>query len=117
VRACCCLLLLLLLWVPVGDAVANARHICQDHYGLFDAPPVKLHCNPALTFTYIPSHLHHILFELLKNSLRGTSAKSPPMHVGAELMGKGSLRVHSNGGARGRERRHLPGRPCHRRRG
>ena len=40
---------------------------------MFDAPKVQLHCDPKLTFMYIPSHLHHILFELLKNSLRGTA--------------------------------------------
>lgn len=52
------------------DAIANARFICEEHYGLFKAPEVTLHCPPNLEFMYIPSHLHHMLFELLKNSLR-----------------------------------------------
>lgn len=52
------------------EAVDNARFICEDYYGLFAAPEVKLYCPKDLEFMYVPSHLHHILFELLKNSLR-----------------------------------------------
>jgi pyruvate dehydrogenase kinase 2/3/4 len=52
------------------DAIDNARFICEDHYGLFKAPEVKLYCPENLEFMYLPSHLHHMLFELLKNSLR-----------------------------------------------
>jgi pyruvate dehydrogenase kinase 2/3/4 len=54
------------------DAIDNARYICEDYYGLFKAPEIRLHCPENLEFTYVPSHLHHILFELLKNSLRAT---------------------------------------------
>jgi len=57
---------------PAKDAIDHARQLCKDHFDMFDAPKVQLHCDPKLTFMYIPSHLHHILFELLKNSLRGT---------------------------------------------
>lgn len=52
------------------EAIENARYICQDYYGLFRAPEVHLHCPDNLEFQYVPSHLHHMLFELLKNSLR-----------------------------------------------
>ncbi|KAJ1972007.1 [Pyruvate dehydrogenase (acetyl-transferring)] kinase isozyme 2, partial [Dimargaris xerosporica] len=54
------------------DAIANASFICEDYYGLFSAPKITLHCRKDLEFMYVPSHLHHMLFELLKNSLRAT---------------------------------------------
>ena len=50
------------------EAIANARGLCLQHYGV--APPVGLFGKTDLTFTYVPSHLHHMLFELLKNSMR-----------------------------------------------
>ncbi|KAI3623152.1 pkp1 [Malassezia furfur] len=52
------------------EAIENARFVCEEHYGLFRAPPVQLVCPKNLTFMYVPSHLNHMLFELLKNSLR-----------------------------------------------
>ncbi|ORY03089.1 alpha-ketoacid dehydrogenase kinase [Basidiobolus meristosporus CBS 931.73] len=52
------------------EAIDNAKFICEDYYGLFRAPEVKLICKDDLEFMYVPSHLHHMLFELLKNSLR-----------------------------------------------
>ncbi|KIW14319.1 hypothetical protein PV08_07101 [Exophiala spinifera] len=52
------------------EAIENARFVCEDHYGLFDAPKVQLFCNPNLNFMYVPGHLSHMLFETLKNSLR-----------------------------------------------
>jgi pyruvate dehydrogenase kinase 2/3/4 len=54
----------------VQEAMANARGLCLLHFGV--APQVKLFCDPRLSFTYVPSHLHHMLFELLKNSMRAT---------------------------------------------
>lgn len=54
----------------VQDAIFNAKFICQEHYGLFEAPEIRLIGHQDLEFMYVPSHLHHILFELLKNSLR-----------------------------------------------
>ncbi|PVF92782.1 alpha-ketoacid dehydrogenase kinase [Serendipita vermifera] len=53
-----------------SEAIENARFICEEHYGMFKAPPVQLICPRDLTFAYVPGHLSHILFELLKNSLR-----------------------------------------------
>ncbi|KAF9164371.1 hypothetical protein DFQ27_001866 [Actinomortierella ambigua] len=52
------------------EAIANAKFICEDYYGLFRGPEVHLHCPEDLEFMYVPSHLSHMLFELLKNSLR-----------------------------------------------
>lgn len=52
------------------EAIENARFVCEDHYGLFDAPKVQLICKPDLNFMYVPGHLSHMLFEILKNSLR-----------------------------------------------
>lgn len=52
------------------EAIDNARFVCEDHYGLFDAPKVQLVCDPKLEFMYVPGHLSHMLFETLKNSLR-----------------------------------------------
>merc|ERR1711939_506440 len=54
------------------EAIENATFVCEEHYGLFKAPPVQLVCPKHLTFPYIPSHLNHMLFEVLKNSLRAT---------------------------------------------
>jgi pyruvate dehydrogenase kinase 2/3/4 len=52
------------------EAIENARFVCEDHYGLFDAPKVQLVCRPGLEFMYVPGHLSHMLFETIKNSLR-----------------------------------------------
>jgi len=52
------------------EAIENARFVCEDHYGLFDAPKVQLVCNNDISFMYVPGHLSHMLFETLKNSLR-----------------------------------------------
>jgi pyruvate dehydrogenase kinase 2/3/4 len=53
-----------------SEAIENARFVCEDHYGLFDAPKVQLVCKDDLNFMYVPGHLSHMLFETLKNSLR-----------------------------------------------
>ena len=52
------------------EAIENARFVCEDFYGLFEAPKIQLVCNPNLNFMYVPGHLSHMLFETLKNSLR-----------------------------------------------
>ncbi len=60
------------------EAIENARFVCEDHYGLFDAPKIQLVCDPDLTFMYVPGHLSHMLFELLKNSLRAVVETHSP---------------------------------------
>lgn len=52
------------------SAVDNARFICEDWYGLFEAPQVEIVCSPELNFMYVPGHLSHMIFEVVKNSLR-----------------------------------------------
>ncbi|GAA5928176.1 PDK/BCKDK family protein kinase [Sporobolomyces koalae] len=52
------------------EAIENATYVCEEHYGLFKGPPVQLICPKDLDFMYVPSHLNHVLFEVLKNSLR-----------------------------------------------
>jgi pyruvate dehydrogenase kinase 2/3/4 len=54
----------------VQEAIENARFVCEEHYAMFRGPPVQLICPHNLTFAYVPGHLSHICFELLKNSLR-----------------------------------------------
>jgi len=66
-------------------AIDTARHMCERHYGI--APEVTLHGRKSLAFPYVPSHLHHMLFELIKNSMRavvdfhGVDADMPPIRV------------------------------------
>ncbi|THU82541.1 alpha-ketoacid dehydrogenase kinase [Dendrothele bispora CBS 962.96] len=54
----------------VQEAIENARFVCEEHYALTRSPPVQLICPKSLEFAYVPGHLSHIVFELLKNSLR-----------------------------------------------
>ncbi|MEW5317484.1 MAG: hypothetical protein WDW38_008775 [Sanguina aurantia] len=64
------------------DAIADARSICQREYG--SSPEVQVYGDSEMTFPYVPSHLHHMLFELVKNSLRAVqdrfedSDREPP---------------------------------------
>ncbi|CDO54037.1 hypothetical protein DV495_001417 [Geotrichum candidum] len=71
------------------DAVDNARFICEQHYDLFEAPKVDIVCNPNISFMYVPGHLSHMLFEIIKNSLRavvethglGSDVVYPPVKI------------------------------------
>jgi pyruvate dehydrogenase kinase 2/3/4 len=86
------------------DAIANARNLCLLHYSV--APEVRLFGKVDLTFTYVPSHLHHMLFELIKNSMRaavefcGTDSNSLPMIriVIAEGAEDVTLKISDEGG-------------------
>lgn len=55
------------------DAVETAKYICEEYYGLFEAPEIQLIAPQQLVnFMYVPGHLIHMFFEVLKNSLRAT---------------------------------------------
>lgn len=64
------------------EAIENARFVCEEHYAMFRGPPVQLICPPNLTFAYVPGHLSHICFELLKNSLRAVVERFGPEYEG-----------------------------------
>lgn len=58
------------------ESVALAEEVCVITYGC--APPVELSCTPSslnVDLLYIPSHLQHIIFELVKNSMRAVIEK------------------------------------------
>jgi pyruvate dehydrogenase kinase 2/3/4 len=54
----------------VQSAIADATMLCKRQFG--EAPQVEISGCLNLSFCYIPTHLHYILRELLKNSLRAT---------------------------------------------
>jgi pyruvate dehydrogenase kinase 2/3/4 len=51
-------------------AMEDARYMCMRQHG--DAPEVTLHGRMDLTFAYVVEHVHYVLLELLKNSMRAT---------------------------------------------
>ncbi|PIO70184.1 ATPase/histidine kinase/DNA gyrase B/HSP90 domain protein [Teladorsagia circumcincta] len=60
----------------VHDAFENARFLCDRYY--LTSPSMKLEMHNAvekdkpITIVAVPSHLYHIMFELLKNAMRAT---------------------------------------------
>jgi pyruvate dehydrogenase kinase 2/3/4 len=95
----------------VQDAYENARFLCEQYY--LAAPDLAIeqhdtvHPKDAnITFTYVPSHLHHIMFELIKNSMRAVvehhgsdNDNLPPIHIRI-VKGKEdiSLKISDRGG-------------------
>lgn len=67
------------------QAISDATYMCERVHG--DAPEVIVHGRPDLTFPYVSSHLHYMLLELLKNSMRATMethkdrAHLPPIRI------------------------------------
>ena len=51
-------------------AISDAAYMCTRLHG--DAPEVTIHGRTDLSFPYVPSHIHYMLIELLKNSMRAT---------------------------------------------
>ena len=50
------------------DAIADARDVCSVEFGT--SPKVDIYGSEKFSFAYVPSHIHHMVFELVKNSLR-----------------------------------------------
>eukprot|EP00984_Skeletonema_dohrnii_P006267 scaffold2248_cov136-Skeletonema_dohrnii-CCMP3373.AAC.9 len=69
----------------VKRAIDDAAFMCTRKYG--DAPEVIITGRLDMTFPYVPTHLHYIMLELLKNSMRATveyhgiDADYPPIKV------------------------------------
>lgn len=49
-----------------NDAIFDAQSVCMRQYGT--APEVSVYGDPDFTFAYVPSHLHHMTFELVGSS-------------------------------------------------
>jgi len=92
------------------DAIDNASFTCEEHYALHRAPRVILNCSipEDSNLAYVPGHLNHIAFELLKNSFRATVERYidsddnfPDIHVDVmEIPGTDqiAIRVRDEGG-------------------
>nr|DAD38432.1 TPA_asm: hypothetical protein HUJ06_009073 [Nelumbo nucifera] len=68
------------------NASEDARAICLREYG--SAPDVNIYGDPSFTFPYVPTHLHLMVFELVKNSLRAVQEQfmnsekvAPPVRI------------------------------------
>ncbi|CAI5965918.1 unnamed protein product [Closterium sp. NIES-64] len=74
------------------NAVDDARSACMRTYG--SAPDVHSYGDPDLRFAYVPAHLHQMLFELVKNSLRAVQEYVPAhLHQMLFELVKNSLRA------------------------
>jgi len=67
-------------------ASEDARAICMREYGC--APHVHIYGDHSFTFPYVPTHLHLMVFELVKNSLRAVQERyvdsdkvAPPIRI------------------------------------
>ena len=86
-----------------AQAANDASALVTYYYG--DAPEVNILGSTKLEFAYIPAHLHYIIFELLKNSMRATIEKHensgvlPPIDiVVAEGEDEVAIKISDQGG-------------------
>ena len=74
------------------DAIHEARGICMREYAA--APEVSVYGDPTFSFPYVPSHLHHMTFELVTSLLcsqqTGSLDEAPPQHVAVSAWGSSS---------------------------
>lgn len=68
------------------NAIEDARAICLREYG--SAPDINIYGDPSFTFPYVPTHLHLMVFELVKNSMRAVQERfmdsdkvAPPIRI------------------------------------
>ena len=54
----------------INQAKDNCIDLCMMNYG--KTPKINIICKKDYSFVYIPSHIHYIVLELLKNSTRAT---------------------------------------------
>ena len=88
----------------VEEAIGNAQSLCLLHYTV--APEVGVFGKVDLAFTYVPSHLHHMLFELIKNSMRAVvefhGADSPNLPTIRVVVAEGhedlTIKISDEGG-------------------
>jgi len=58
----------------ITDAISNISSMTMDYISEF--PNINIHSEKEIEFTYIPSHIYYIVFEILKNSVRATVEKA-----------------------------------------
>lgn len=86
------------------NASEDARAICLREY--VSAPDVNIYGDPNFTFPYVPAHLHLMVFELVKNSLRAVQERymdldkvAPPVRlIVAEGIEDVTIKVSDEGG-------------------
>ncbi|CAK8682833.1 unnamed protein product [Clavelina lepadiformis] len=65
----------------VEDAYNGAKFLCEQYYLGAPALDIDVHNqieeSSEVNIIYVPSHLHHICFELFKNSMRATMERYP----------------------------------------
>jgi pyruvate dehydrogenase kinase 2/3/4 len=72
-------------FIVAQQAIRDATFMCERVFG--EAPEVTIHGRTDLTFPYVSSHIHYMLLELLKNSMRATvelhrdAPKLPPIRI------------------------------------
>ena len=73
----------------IRAAVEDASHVCARELRFI--PRVSISGDESATFHFLPSHLHHIVYELTKNSMRavverqhatgGSEESAPPIRI------------------------------------
>lgn len=71
----------------VRSACQRAARLCKKHKGQAPEVEIRLAANTSAPFIYIESHLHHMVFEIVKNSMRATVE----YHEGLQLKKPGRL--------------------------
>uniref|UniRef100_A0A665W211 Protein-serine/threonine kinase n=1 Tax=Echeneis naucrates TaxID=173247 RepID=A0A665W211_ECHNA len=109
--ALCCIVNLIFFFYLcfASDAFHSAKMLCDQYY--LCSPDLILQemntekNNHPISIVYVPSHLYHMMFELLKNAMRATiethesSNNLPPIKVMVSLGGEDmSIKVSDKGG-------------------